>query len=208
MLFKQFKTFEHYNIMTKAEIRKQFIAKRRQLSQAEYNQLNHELLKRFQQLDLSGVNVIHLFLPIHERKEPDTFLIRQWLETNHPQITRVFPKADFAHHIMQNFADDELLELAINAFGIPEPVTGTLVDPMQIDLVLVPLLAFDKQGYRVGYGKGFYDRFLAQCRPDVQSVGLSFFEPVDYISDINPFDCKMDFCVIPDRILQLPVEAN
>jgi 5-formyltetrahydrofolate cyclo-ligase len=194
--------------MTKAEIRKQYITKRKQLSQAEYNCLNQELLQQFQQLDLSAVKVIHLFLPIHERKEPDTFLIRQWLEANHPQITRVFPKADFAHHTMQNFADDESLELAVNAFGIPEPVVGNLINPTQIDLVLVPLLAFDKQGYRVGYGKGFYDRFLAQCRPEVQSVGLSFFEPVNYISDINSFDIKMDLCITPNHLFKLPNKVN
>jgi len=194
--------------MTKAEIRKLYTAKRKQLSQAEYDHLNQEMLKQFQHLDLSAVKVIHLFLPIQERKEPDTFLIREWLADNHPPIVRVFPKADFAHHTMQNFADDEPLELAINAFGIPEPIAGNLVDPLQIDLVLVPLLAFDKQGYRVGYGKGFYDRFLTQCRPEVQSVGLSLFEPVNYISDVNPFDCKMNLCVTPDRIFQLPVEAN
>ena len=189
--------------MTKAEIRKQYITKRKQLSQAEYNCLNQELLQQFQQLDLSAVKVIHLFLPIHERKEPDTFLIRQWLEANHPQITRVFPKADFAHHTMQNFADDESLELAVNAFGIPEPVVGNLTNPTQIDLVLVPLLAFDKQGYRVGYGKGFYDRFIAQCRADVRLVGLSFFEPVNYISDINPFDRKLNECLTPEQCYRL-----
>jgi 5-formyltetrahydrofolate cyclo-ligase len=194
--------------MTKAEIRKLYIAKRKQLSQSDYNHLNRALLNQFQQLDLSAVKVIHLFLPIHARKEPDTFLIRQWLEVNHPQISRVFPKADFAHHTMQNFADDESLELAINAFGIPEPVTGNLVDPAQIDVMLVPLLAFDKQGYRVGYGKGFYDRFIAGCRPDVRLIGLSFFEPVDGISDINPFDRKIDLCITPDRFFKSPVKAN
>jgi 5-formyltetrahydrofolate cyclo-ligase len=189
--------------MTKAEIRKQYITKRKQLSQAEYDRLNQELLQQFQQLDLSAVKVIHLFLPIHERKEPDTFLIRQWLEASRPQITRVFPKADLADHSMQSFADDELLQLATNAFGIPEPITGNLVDPLQIDLVLVPLLAFDSQGYRVGYGKGFYDRFFAQCRPDVRCVGLSFFGPVDYISDINPFDRKLNECLTPEQCYRL-----
>lgn len=185
--------------MIKAEIRKLYTAKRKQLSQAEYNYLNQELLKQFQQLDLSTVKIVHLFLPIHERKEPDTFLIRQWLENSHPQITRVFPKADFAHHTMQNFADDEFLELAINAFGIPEPVVGNLIDPLTIDLMLVPLLAFDKQGYRVGYGKGFYDRFIAQCHPDVRLIGLSFFEPVENIDDLNPFDRQLNECLMPGR---------
>lgn len=183
--------------MTKAELRKIYIAKRNQLSQLEYEDLNHALLLRFQKLDLTGIRCIHLFLPIHKRKEPDTFLIRDWLASHYPHIKRVFPKANFADNTMQNFADDADLQLAINAFGIPEPVTGNQVDPLQIDLMLVPLLAFDKRGYRVGYGKGFYDRLMAQCRPDTRFVGLSFFEPVEVIDDVNEWDWKVDECLTP-----------
>lgn len=182
--------------MTKAELRKIYIAKRNALSQAEYDDLNHALLQQFQQLDLSAVKCIHVFLPIHKRKEPDTFLIRDWLATYHPHIKRVFPKANFANSTMQHFADDDQLELAINAFDIPEPVTGNEVATAEIDLVLVPLLAFDKQGYRVGYGKGFYDRFMAQCLPGTRFIGLSFFDAVDKIDDVNKFDRPIGECVM------------
>ena len=191
--------------MNKAELRKTFTAKRSQLSQAEYDQLNHDLLEQFKQLDLNGVACIHLFMPIHKRKEPDTILIRNWLIAHHPHIQRIFPKADFADSTMQHYIDDEQLQMGINAFGIPEPIQGNTIDLQEIDMVLVPLLAFDKQGYRVGYGKGFYDRFMAQCKPGTRFVGLSFFEPVDAISDVNPFDQKIQECVLPDRIYKLPV---
>ena len=73
----------------------------------------------------------------------------------------------------------------------------------KIDLVLIPLLCFDKKGYRVGYGKGYYDRFLAECRPDVMKIGLSIFEPVDEISDVDEFDVKMDYCITPNKIWSL-----
>jgi len=183
--------------MTKAELRKIYITKRNQLSQLAYDDLNQKLLLQFQQLDLSGINCIHLFLPIHKRKEPDTFLMRNWLTAHHPQITLVIPKANFADSTIQNFADDADLQLAINAFGIPEPVTGNEVDPLLIDLMLVPLLTFDKRGYRVGYGKGFYDRLMAQCRPDTRFIGLSFFEPVESIDDVDDWDRRIDFCLLP-----------
>jgi 5-formyltetrahydrofolate cyclo-ligase len=187
---------------TKNELRSIFISKRSQLSQAEYETLNQQLLQQFQQLDFTGINCIHLFLPIHKRKEPDTFLIRDWLTATHPHIKRVFPKANFANNTMQNFADDEQLELAINAFGIPEPVTGNEVPFLEIDMVLVPLLAFDKHGYRVGYGKGFYDRFVASCKPDTIFAGLSFFEPVEEISDTNEFDRKINLCLLPGGVFR------
>jgi 5-formyltetrahydrofolate cyclo-ligase len=183
--------------MTKAELRKIYIAKRNQLSQLAYDELNQKLLQQFQQLDLTAIKCIHLFLPIHKRKEPDTFLIRDWLAAHHPHILRVFPKANFADNTMQSFADDADLELIINAFGIPEPVSGNEVTPSQVDLMLVPLLAYDKQGYRVGYGKGFYDRLMAQCRPDTRFLGLSFFEPVEAIDDVNEWDRKIGFCLLP-----------
>jgi 5-formyltetrahydrofolate cyclo-ligase len=189
--------------MTKAQLRKLYLEKRKQLSQAEYEALNQQLLERFAELDLSGVKCIHLFSPIRERKEPDTFLIRDWLKQHHPQILRVFPKANFADLTMQNYADDDALELAVNAYGIPEPVSGNIISIGQIDLVFVPLLAYDKRGYRVGYGKGFYDRFMAQCRPNARFIGLSFFDPVDKIDDVNEYDRKITECILPSGSGQL-----
>jgi 5-formyltetrahydrofolate cyclo-ligase len=191
--------------LTKAELRKIFIAKRAQLSQVDYERLNHDLLEQFKQVDLSNINCIHLFLPIHKRKEPDTFLIRDWLAAHHPHIQRVFPKADFATSTMQHYIHDEQLQMGINAFGIPEPIDGNTVDPKDIDMVLVPLLAFDRQGYRVGYGKGFYDRFMAQCKPGTRFVGLSFFEPVEIINDANEFDQKIQECLLPQGLIKLPL---
>ena len=67
-------------------------------------------------------------------------------------------------------------------------------------MVLVPLLGFDERGHRVGYGKGFYDRFLAECNPKIQKIGLSLFEPVAQIDDTSDFDIPLDACITPNRI--------
>jgi 5-formyltetrahydrofolate cyclo-ligase len=139
-------------------------------------------------------------LPIHERKEPDTFLFIEWLKQAHPHIKRAYPKADFADNTMQNFLDNDSLELVINEYGIPEPLNGTLVSTTEINMVIVPLLCFDDKGYRVGYGKGFYDRFMAACKPDTQFIGLSFFEPVDAIADKDEYDIALHQCITPDKI--------
>ena len=87
-----------------------------------------------------------------------------------------------------------------SAWGIPEPVDGIEIDDRKIDVVFVPLLAFDKQGNRVGYGKGFYDNFLANCKPETLKIGLSFFEAENEILGIYEGDIKLDYCVTPKRI--------
>jgi 5-formyltetrahydrofolate cyclo-ligase len=65
----------------------------------------------------------------------------------------------------------------------------------------VPLLAYDKHGNRVGYGKGFYDNFLSKCKPETIKIGLSFFPPEDKIDDVSENDVNLDFCVTPEGII-------
>jgi len=186
--------------MKKGEIRKLFTEKRNQLTQVEYDDLCQKLLHRFQQFDLSEVKCLHLFLPILKRKEPNTLLIRDWLKTHHPEIKIVYPQTNFTDHSMQSFVDDKDLTLENSGYDIPEPISGNQIEATEIDLILIPLLAFDKCGYRVGYGKGFYDRFMSQCRPDTQFIGLSLFDAVDRIDDLDEFDMPMHFCITPNYL--------
>ena len=88
-----------------------------------------------------------------------------------------------------------------NEYNIPEPINGLPVPTEMIDVVFVPLLAYDKQGNRVGYGKGFYDKFLSECKPNVVKIGLSLFEPEELIEDVFENDVKLDFCVNPNEII-------
>ena len=82
----------------------------------------------------------------------------------------------------------------------PEPVDGVEIPSTKIDVVFVPLLAFDEKGNRAGYGKGFYDAFLSECKPDAIKIGLSFFESEELITDVFEGDVKLDYCVTPNSI--------
>ena len=80
-----------------------------------------------------------------------------------------------ANHQLKHFLLTDNTLIKKNKWNVPEPVDGFEIDANKIDVVFIPLLAFDDQGHRVGYGKGYYDAFLASCKPDVIKVGLSFF---------------------------------
>ncbi len=87
-----------------------------------------------------------------------------------------------------------------NTYNIPEPVDGVPIPNEIIDVVFVPLLAFDEFGHRVGYGKGFYDRFLSQCKAEAIKIGLSFFEAETKIKDAYEGDITLDYCVTPNKV--------
>ena len=100
---------------------------------------------------------------------------------------------------MKSYLFNEETLIKKNKYGIPEPINGKEFKK-NIDVIFVPLLAYDKYGNRVGYGKGFYDRFLTteQAR-NVIKVGLSFFDPEDKIRT-SKYDEKLDFCVTPKKV--------
>lgn len=149
-------------------------------------------------LDWQKFKTIHVFLPIRKNNEVDTFSILNYFKLEHPLLKIVVPRTDFENLTIRNILyDHEFTILGRNKFDIPEPIHGKVVPVEEIDAVFIPLLGFDVRGNRVGYGKGFYDRFLSECRPDVMKIGLSYFDPVDKISDVNEYDIPLDFCITP-----------
>jgi 5-formyltetrahydrofolate cyclo-ligase len=76
--------------------------------------------------------------------------------------------------IMQPAALDDYCELKKGPYGVLEPISKALLDPQDLDLVIVPGLAFDKKGNRLGRGKGCYDRFLSTLSGNTPSIGLAF----------------------------------
>lgn len=188
--------------MTKAALRKVYKEKRLQLLHQQIEKFTNLLLINFQQIQLPFLSCIHTYIASEKLAEIDTSAITRFLQFKNPGLKILIPKIDITSGLMQHFLFDDEIELADNLFGIAEPVAGEITQPDEIDLVLVPLLAFDTDGYRVGYGKGYYDKFLSQCREDVIKIGLSFFEPVDEIDDINQFDISLNYCVTPQEVYE------
>lgn len=191
---------------SKKELRLEYKTKRFQLSLESENSLNERLLFQFTTLDLSKVGFLHLFIPIEKYHEPNTYPIINYVQQHFPQITIVISRSNFEDCSMQHYILDQHTIFETNKWGISEPISGVQVDSSAIDMILVPLLIFDLLGYRVGYGKGFYDRFFSGCKADVQRVGLSFFDPIDIISDKNEYDVQLTQAITPNRIYHFDAE--
>ncbi len=187
--------------MLKADIRRLFLTRQRMFSSKEVTFLSQQITDRFfASFPLETAQAIHCFLPIAKNNEVDMWLIISQLLAQFPQVSVVVPKANLSDYSMTHHQLTAKTILATNAWGIEEPVAEENVSPLQLDYVLIPLLAYDQQGYRVGYGKGFYDRFLTQCRPDVTKIGVSYFDPVPIIADTHPFDIRLDYCLTPQKL--------
>ena len=195
--------------MTKSELRKFYLERRRSLFAEEMADKSLQIADRFfKRFDLSNLANLHCFIPIKKFNEIDTSLIYKKVWTDFPTVRTIVPRVNRESGEMGNFVFTAETELIKNEWGIREPWSGKAVDAGAIDMVLVPLLCFDERGYRVGYGKGFYDKFLARCRPDCLKIGLSYFPPVPKIADVGGHDVMLDVFVTPIGVLAIHGHEN
>jgi len=186
--------------MTKTELRKEYREKRDALSAVEKVKLDDLLLIQFQKAAIPFIQSLFSYWPIEKNNEPNVHLITDYLEFKNPELQIAYPKTDFFINEMQAVLTHVETNFIENEFHIYEPEEGTIFPAEKIDMILVPLLAVDKKGYRVGYGKGFYDKYLAGCRKDCIKAGFSYFEPVDDITDAADFDVPLDLCITPQTV--------
>lgn len=189
--------------MTKKELRNIYLKKRTNLTPQERRQLDNLLLIQLQKTPLPDTTIFLNYLPIAEKAEPNTYLFSHYLRFIFPELHIAYPISDFKNGKFVAMSTDEETEFEKNSYGIIEPIATDITDivpPESIDLIFVPLLICDRKGYRVGYGKGMYDKYLKECRPDVLTIGFSYFEPIDNISDIDENDIPLSVLITPKQI--------
>ncbi len=182
--------------MKKVELRKKYKNRRYQLTPEQISEYSLDISDLLiNSFDLSDKKV-HVFLPIFDKNEINTWLtVDRLMSIGQVVVSR----SDFDRFKMTHILLTNEVAIETSEWGIPEPVGGEEITPDKIDVVLIPLLAFDKKGYRVGYGKGFYDRFLSQLNPKALKIGLSFFEVEEEgVSDVHELDIKLNACVTPN----------
>jgi len=189
--------------MTKKELRTLYKQKRNALSAEERDLLSRQIDERLLLFpnSLWEHHTYHIFLPIERLAEINTNYILNILRDKNKQIA--VPKMDSNTRTLSSILLTKDTQLINNAWGIPEPKQGVIITPETIDVVFVPLLAYDKYGNRIGYGGGYYDRFLHICRPETLKIGLSFFPPEeDFSAMITSTDVSLNYVVTPEKIFE------
>lgn len=186
--------------MNKKELRSIYLEKRKELLPDEQEGLSTAIVNIFESISFSSLRLVHIYYPITGKHEFNSLLLKEHLLNRYSHLKFVLPKSNTEDHSLTNILWEKDTPLAMNQWGITEPEHGEEIDSKLIDMVIVPLLAFDKKGNRIGYGKGFYDRFLADCRPDVLKAGTCYFEPEELLPEISEHDIPLDFCVTPRKI--------
>jgi len=181
----------------KQKLRKIYKEKRNSLFDTE--NLSLDIANKTLDLDIWNFQNYHVFFPIEKQKEVDSRLIIQIIQGKDKNV--VLPKLNFESNSIDSVLLTDSTLLKTNHLGISEPLNGIQINNNQIDLVFVPLLAFDNSGHRVGYGGGYYDKFLSEC-PNAIKVGLSYFDPINKIEDINSKDIKLDYCITPKKVYE------
>lgn len=179
----------------KKTLRKHYSDLRAKLNAQEMDSMSLAIANRLLELPIWKAQYYHLFLPIEQKNEINTEYLLSIIQGKDKEV--VVPKvigAQLKHYLLLDSTS-----LVINKWGIPEPVDGIEIDPKKIDVVFVPLLAFDKQGHRIGYGKGMYDGFLAKCSENVLKIGLSFFDAEEEFEEVFSSDIPLDYCVTPKK---------
>ena len=185
--------------MLKKEARSIYREKRFTISQTDKMKWDDLMLIQFQTLNLPFLDYVLSFYPIEQNNEVNTFLITDYLHFKNPNLRICYTRTNLKDKTMEAIIcrADSIFEA--NEYNIPEPLDSEVAEPTVLDMIIIPMLIFDTKGNRVGYGQGFYDRYLKQCRDDCLKAGFSYFDPVDCIDDANEFDVPLDFCITPQR---------
>ncbi len=177
-------------------LRKYFKKQRSLLDINQVKELNTRIFKNLLELNIWEKSCYHLYLSNEINNEAETGEIINLLFKKHKRV--FVPKIQGSN--LMNIEIDNNTNYSLNYLGIKEPLSSNQKDTNLLEVIFVPLLVFDKLGHRVGYGGGYYDKFLGNIKDDILKIGLSLFEPIDKIQDIEKHDISLDYTITPKRI--------
>lgn len=190
--------------MTKEELRKKYKLLRSNYSDTLIDSLTAKCINiLILNFNLENKNV-GIFLPIKSHKEPNLFLLFSELKLKNTFLFA--PKSQIETNDMIFHRIDSMNDVQIGPYQIPEPISLESIHNKDLDIILIPLLSFDSKGYRVGYGKGYYDKYLKNSPDKLIKIGISLFNEIERIDDVNSYDVQLNFCITPERLIKFPFE--
>ena len=183
--------------MKKAEARKYYRNIRKEFSKEIIQEKSELIFDHIKQMNLLDYSTFHIFLPIEKNHEINTYPIIDWLFDHNKNVVLPFVIGDD----MINCKVEKGFKTALNSLQIPEPIKYTAIDSHLIDVVFLPMFVADLKGNRVGYGGGYYDRFLSKCKSETKKIGLSYFRPIDMIEDAYEGDIPLDYLLTSEEIV-------
>ena len=182
--------------MLKSKIRKKILKIRQNKNKGKINIKFIKIYNLLKNITNLKKKIIGGYYPINY--EIDDLKILEEFEKKNIKISLPVIKKNFSMKFIQCSLKDPF---KINAYGIPEPIKGKIVKP---DILLIPLVAFDKKLNRLGYGAGFYDRIIKslKIKKKLITIGLAFDFQNVYFIPISKYDQKLDFIVTNKKILK------
>ena len=185
-------------VLNKAALRKFYLEERKSFSEHQIEEYSKTIFQNFlKYFDLSKVKKVHCFLPIQKFKEINTQVFIDYFWENNIEV--YVPKIIKDDIISVKF--EKTTQLEENSWGILEPKVNLDNSENTFEIIIVPLVYCDRNGNRIGYGKGFYDKFFKRINADSLKIGLNLFTPIQQISDVSEEDVKLDYLVLPTEIV-------
>lgn len=183
-------------MLNKKALRHLYRSKREALSPKDLENASAQIMARVISDNLVKRGLLMLFFDSAAHAE---LPMEKWFDAfkGHPICV---PKVVDTNGKMEAVMWQKGMPLQPNKWGIPEPLGTDYITPKNIATIIVPLLCFDHNGQRVGYGKGYYDRFLSRCSPTCKTIGVSCFEPIEKIEDAEITDVPLDVVVTPKGV--------
>lgn len=172
--------------MEKSEIRRKVNAMRRMLSESERMSAAEEVFARLEQTAaFLMADKVLMYHSLPDELSTHCFL-KKWGGRKHFYLPRV-------NGVNLDILPYDESRLELGSFHIEEPAGDNLADPREIEVIVVPAVAYDKRGNRLGRGKGFYDRLLAEAKATKIGIGYDF-QLLDELP-VDPHDVPMDMII-------------
>ncbi|HET6527209.1 MAG TPA: 5-formyltetrahydrofolate cyclo-ligase [Balneolaceae bacterium] len=186
----------------KEQIRKRLLDQRQAISFKEWETSSKIIIEKLKQLSIfRAAKTVHCYVSINERREVNTHPLIKEMIAGEKKV--IISRTKFADESLSHFELHSFDDLSPNKWGVLEPVKGEKAVISEIDLVIVPMVGGDEKCNRIGYGGGFYDRFLKDVF--CSKVGLCFEQNIIEKLPIEPFDIPLDMIVTEGRIIGVKV---